>query len=103
MAEDFDEEEEDFDEEELKEDEVIPVESKKGRPKQLPRTNNMEEDVRREVKKPQQQNKERYVAFRQQAVEGILDRKTQQPIASDIWEALSMIISKLNRLEEGLL
>jgi len=104
--ENFDDEEENFDDDELKENEVIKLEStnKGGRPRKLPVSNNMEEDVRREVKKPAQQiAKDRYVAFKQPEAMGIIDRKTNQPVADDIWACLAIIISKLNRLEEGLL
>ena len=98
MEEDFDEEDENFeDEDELKENEIIAIESKRGggkaptKPQQPQRAN-----------KPIT-NKDRFVAFKQEEVVGILDRKTNQQLVGDPMVLFAIIISKLNRLEEGLL
>ncbi len=82
-------------------EEEQPVARSRGRPKKklppMPSPKRMPQRSQEPV-----EVQRRYVAFAQQAAEGIMDNETQEVIASDMWTALANIIERLERIENSI-
>jgi hypothetical protein len=82
------EEFQDFDGEPLEEKESAVVETRKKAKEVAP-------------KREEQVEEDRFLVVRQQAMEGLYDRVSNKPIATDIWDALAIIINKLEGIERA--
>lgn len=94
-------EEEEYGDEEITEEEMDYEVGRDERPVQTPPPKFRERP--RTIPRPQAPKTfQRYVAFTQQAAEGIADNETKEVIAADIWTALANIIERLERIETSI-
>ena len=94
----MDTEQEDY-EEIAEEDEIIPEPTQRPIKKSFKPVVNQERTPKRKEVQEEKQPESRYIAYRVQAQEGIMDTETNTPVGNEVYVILAEILNKLNNIE----